>query len=175
MMQLSPVTASDNLRKKALDREVPYHMIPRQDLGLYEEADRKEWKSWQDQECVEVVPPTKAKEVLKRVPRSRLIRLRFVYRDKKTALRIAQTPLPVRAKARLCTRISRTLGHARNIEFDSPTVRQTGLMVFLQLVATFGWHAHWRKGDITAASLQGRQRDESTLGELYLAPPPRPL
>ncbi len=38
MAQLSPVTASDNLRKKALDREVPYHMIPRQDLALYEAA-----------------------------------------------------------------------------------------------------------------------------------------
>ena len=107
MAQLSPVTASDNLRKKALDREVPYHMIPRQDLALYEAAEIKEWKSWQDLECVEVIHPAKAKEVMKRIPRSRLIKLRFVYRDKNTALRTVQTPLPIKAKARLCAQGSR--------------------------------------------------------------------
>jgi hypothetical protein len=99
--QLVPVTASDNLRKKALDREVPFHMIPRKDIKLYEQAERKEWKSWQDLRCVEVVPPARARELLARIPKSRIIRLRFVYKDKNAALRTEQTPLPVRAKARL--------------------------------------------------------------------------
>ncbi len=128
------------------------------------------------QQCVEVIHPAKAKEVMKRIPRSLLIKLRFVYRDKNTALRTVQTPLPIKAKARLCAQGSREpLAMRGALKLDSPTVQRTGLMVFLQLVATFGWHSNWRKGDITAAFLQGRKRDESTLGELYLMPPSRPL
>ncbi len=68
------MTASDILHKQALDREVPYHMIPRKDLSLYEQAERNEWMSWQDLQCVGGAP-RKAKEIMKRLPRSRLIRL----------------------------------------------------------------------------------------------------
>ncbi len=57
--QLSPVTFSDNLRKKALDREVPYNAIPKKDLALHEEAKHTEWRAWQDLECVKVVPLVK--------------------------------------------------------------------------------------------------------------------
>ena len=48
-------------------------------------------------------------------------------------------------------------------------------MLFLQLVANFGWFNSWYKGDISAAFLQGRDRDVKTKGHLYLEPPSRPL
>ncbi len=114
---------------------------------------------------------------MKRLPRSRLIRLRFVYRDKNTALRTEQTPPPVRAKARLRAQTFREpLAIRGALKLGSPTVQRTGLMVFLQLSAIFGWHTHRRKGDITGAFLQGRkQARRGVFGELYLLPPARPL
>ena len=49
-------------------------------------------------------------------------------------------------------------------------------MVFLQLVVNFEWIPHWRKGDVTAAFLQGKKRDTEKNGRLFLKQPRnRPL
>jgi hypothetical protein len=64
---------------------------------------------------------------------------------------------------------------AGEVRLDAPTVQRIGIMVSLQLAASFGWHRNWHKGDITAAFLQGRLRDTEAFGKLYLVPPVRPL
>ena len=38
--------SSEKLKKKQLDKEIPYKQLPEKDLELYHEAERKEWKSW---------------------------------------------------------------------------------------------------------------------------------
>jgi hypothetical protein len=48
-------------------------------------------------------------------------------------------------------------------------------MVFLQLLVNLKWLGSWYKGDMTAAFLQGRPRDQAKLGQLFLVPPSRPL
>jgi len=104
------------------------------------------------------------------------MRLRFVYKDKNAALRMLQTPLPVKAKARLCAQRSREpLAMSGQVKLDSPTVQRVGVMVFLQLLVNFGWLKTWWKADITAAFLQGKDRDVEQRGRLYLYPPNQPL
>ena len=48
-------------------------------------------------------------------------------------------------------------------------------MVFLQLMVNISWVSTWRKGDVTAAFLQGAARNVEVFGVLYLEPPNRPL
>jgi hypothetical protein len=110
-------------------------------MGEYHRAEEKEWKSWVDAECVEVVAPAEARTIKDSIDKRRLIRLRFVYRDKNAGLRTEHTPLPVKAKERLCAQGSNEpLAMAGEVRLDAPTVQRIGIMVFLQLVASFGWH-----------------------------------
>ena len=78
-------------------------------------------------------------------------------------------PLAVKAKARLCAQaFNEPLARAGLIKVDSPTIQRVGIMIFLQLIANFGWTQHWRKGDIKAAFLQGKERDVEANGRLYI-------
>ena len=120
------------MKKKMLDREVAFHENPLQDRDLYRDAEKKEWASWCKTGCIKVTTPEQASVVRREVNRSRIIRLRFVYRDKNSSLRTPQTPLPVKAKARLCAQASHEpLAKQELIKLDSPTVHRVGVMLFL--------------------------------------------
>ena len=115
-------------------------------------------------------------DIYRDTPSTRFINLRFVYRDKNASIRTPQVWLPVKAKARICAQgFTEPMAKAGLVKLDSPTVQRVGIMVFLQLVANFGWTDTWRKGDVSSAFLQGTERDASK-GKLYLRPPrDRPL
>lgn len=116
---------------------------------------------------MEILSPAESVGVRQQIHRSRLIRLRFVYRDKNASVRTPLNDVPLKAKARLCAQASREpLALDGMLKLDSPAVHRLGIMVFLQVPANLGWTAGWFKGDITAAFLQGRPRDVETLGEL---------
>ena len=62
------------------------------------------------------------------------------------------------------------------IKVDAPTVQRVGVMLFLQLIANLNWQDGWRKGDVKAAFLQGKDRDTHAYADLYLRQPrDRPL
>ena len=94
------------LRKKMLDKEVPFSQIPSEHMKLYEEAEAKEWADWQKNGSVKTIPPGEAKQVRASTDPRRIINLRFVYRDKNASIRTPQSNLPVKAKARLCAQAS---------------------------------------------------------------------
>ena len=126
--------------------------------------------------CVRIVSPDETRRLRAGIDKRRLIRLRFVYRDKNSSMRTAQTPLPVNAKARLCAQASREPSAMQGlVKLDSPTVQRIGVMVFIQLVVNFKWTKYWYKGDISTEFLQGKDRDVETRGRLFLEPPSRPL
>ena len=173
---------TEKLKKKMLDKEVPYSQIPEKDLPLYHKAEEKEWDSWRDSESVRVVKGEDAKHVSETIDPARIISLRFVYRDNNASVRTPQNCLPVAAKARLCAQASKEpLAMAGKIKLDSPTVQRIGITIFLQHVVNFAievpaWIKTMRKGDISAAFLQGVKRDTDLRGRLFLKPPRgRPL
>ena len=167
---------SAKLEKKQLDKEVPYSQIDPRHRSLYHEAERKEWSSWTKNGSVRIVKGGEAKGIRSRIHKSKIIRLRFVYRDKNASIRTPQVPLPVKAKARLCAQASREpLAMMGLLKLDSPTVQRVGIGIFVQVTVNLKWQSHWRKGDITSAFLQGKGRDSEVKGELYLEPPTRPL
>ena len=151
--------------------------LPPGDLHLYVKAEEDEWKEWLQRESVRVCSVPESRNIEATVDPARIINLRFVYRDKNASVRTPQVPLPVRAKARLCAQAwNEPLAKAGLIKVDAPTVQRVGVMIFLQVVVNFRWQKKWRRGDIKAAFLQGRKRNVSAVGHLYLRPPRnRPL
>merc|ERR1712020_421213 len=128
-----------------LDREVPYHQIPPGDRELYHFAEAKEWADWRANGSVKILAKDESASIRRTTDPRRIIRLRFVYRDKNSSIRTPQTPLPVKAKARLCAQASgEPLAQAGLIKLDSPTVQRLGLMVFLQAVLNLKWTSTWR-------------------------------
>ena len=124
-------------------------------------------------DAVEVLGKHDSQQVIREKP-SRVLRSRYVFRNKNAGLVDEEgRALPVRAKARL-----RVQGQncpdcmTGEIRVDAPTVQHSTLLLFLHMVASFGWVDHWRNGDISSAFLQG----EETKGEpLYMYPPERGL
>jgi len=168
---------TDKVKKKLMDKEIPWDKIPPKDLPLYEKAEKDEWDEWQRRGSVRVCSLKESQEVQRTIDPARIIGLRFVYRDKNASIRTPQTDLPVKAKARLCAQAwNEPLAKAGLIKVDAPTVQRVGVMIFLQFTVNFKWVKHWRKGDVKAAFLQGKNRDVEVNGRLYLRPPKgRPL
>ncbi len=159
------------IKKKMLDKEIPYKEIPMKDRHLYHKAEEKEWSDWLKNKSVRIVKGKEVHDILRDTPASRIINLRFVYRDKNASIRTPQVWLPVKAKARMCAQgFTEPLARAGLVKLDSPTVQRIGIMVFLQITANFGWFDTWRKGDISSAFLQGTDRDAAK-GRLFLRPP----
>ena len=93
---------TDKVRKKMLDKEIPWEKLPKEDLKHYVQAEKAEWAEWQKRGSVRIMSLKESQHVLQTVDPARIIGLRFVYRDKNASIRTPQEPLPVKAKARLC-------------------------------------------------------------------------
>ena len=52
-------------------------------MSLYKEAEDKEWNEWQQRGSARIMTPAEPRKVMQTVGPSRIIGLRFVYRDKK--------------------------------------------------------------------------------------------
>ena len=156
-----------------MDKEIPFSRIPEKDKQAYQIAEKKEWDSWMQYDAVEVLGKHDSQQVIREKP-SRVLRSRYVFRNKNAGLVDEEgRALPVRAKARLCVQGQNCPDcMTGEVRVDAPTVQHSTLLLFLHLVASFGWVDHWRNGDISSAFLQG----EETKGEpLYMYPPERGL
>ena len=159
--------------KKALDKEIPYSKIAESDKQAYLEAEAKEWQSWLDYDAVQPLSVEESQEIL-RTKRERVLKCRFVYRNKHAGLvDAAGNPLPLKPKARLCVQGQHDPDCMSGlVKLDAPTVQHTSFMLFLHLVVSYGWIDFLRNGDISSAFLQG----EETTGEpLYMFLPERGL
>ena len=87
---------------KQNDKEIKWEDIPPIERELYHEAEAKQWKEHLHYEAVRVHPPEDAALLRQKVPRERILRARFAYRDKNAAKRRENPDTPPKAKARLC-------------------------------------------------------------------------
>ena len=167
--------ASMSRRKaqKALDKEIPFSKIPPKDRGLFNDAEGKEWQSWLDYDAVEILSEKDSQKIISDKPQ-RVLRSRFVYRDKHAGLvDEAGNKLAVKAKARLCVQGQHCPDcSSGEVRVDAPTIQHGTLMLYLHLTISFGWLKHWRNGDISSAFLQGA---ESKGEPLYMRAPDKGL
>ena len=137
-----------------------YHQIPVEQRKLYHDAEKAQWDEWLKFGSAKPLSPEETAEVRRTVHKSRILRSRFVYRDKNASLRTPQKPLPVKAKARLVVAGQNCPDCASGkVRVDAPTIQRTSVLVFLQTVANLGWASSLRSGDVASAFLQGTRRD----------------
>ena len=88
--------------QKQADKELKWSQIPEGEIPLYKEAEKKQWGEHLKYQAIKILPAHIAAGVRKRVPKERILKARFAYRDKNCAKRREDPSVPPKAKARLC-------------------------------------------------------------------------
>ena len=125
---------SDYVRKvkKALEKELPWSAVPEEHREIYKQAPDKEWTTWLKYEAVKVLDPECSRYVEQNTDPSRILAARVCYRDKN-----AVTPwLEVKPKARIVCR-GDSDPDLLELRRDAPTLTRLGLMLLLQLAASW--------------------------------------
>ena len=151
--------------QKALDKEIPWHMIPEDQQEGYAEALVKEWGTWCKYEATKPLDLAASSFVENNVDKKRILDTRVCYRNKNAAY----PWLPVKHKARIVCRGDRD-PDITVLRRDAPTMTRLSLMVLLQVAAA---KSQWFlfNADITGAFLQGDQKLASRKEALYLRQP----
>ena len=155
---------------KQNDKEIKWEDIPDGEKELYRVAEAKQWDEHLFYEAVRIHPPEDAALLRRKVPKDRILRARFAYRDKNVAKRREDPSVPCKAKARLCVG-----GHmdpdlrTGGVNTEAPTASKMALLTTLFFAIQCGWEL--AAGDVEAAFLNGV---ESKRG-LYFEVPKRGL
>ena len=163
-------SASLARRKKVEDRELKLNGMSDDMKQLFMQAIDKEWDSWLRYGSVRVLSLEQSLKTCETTDPRRILRSDMKLKDKNASLRSEQSPLPVLAKARFSAQ-GQFDPDARKglLKTDAHMVQRCGFYVFLQLTVNLGWLPQLRIGDISAAFLQGRERQGTA--NLYLEQP----
>ena len=168
MRRKGPMSAA--MRKKLLDREIPWSQIPDEQKPQFAEARDKEWDAWLRNRSVRVMTIEESEETEKNEDPARILRSDFKFKEKNNAFRSEENPLSLKAKERLCG-AGQDEPDAQEglLKLDAPTVQRVGFFCFLQVVVQKRWLAWFYLGDISEAFLQGTRRN--TGKRLFLRQP----
>ncbi|CAL1145601.1 unnamed protein product [Cladocopium goreaui] len=146
--------------EKALEKEIPWGMIPESERHLYIAAEEKQWKEHLEFGAVKPLTLEESERVKTEVDPARILPARFLYRDKHHAKRKIDPNIACKAKARLCVGGQRDpdLG-VKEMEVDAPTASRHSLLLGLQVALVRGWLVSI--GDIRAAFLNGVEAPRS--------------
>jgi hypothetical protein len=124
--------------QKALEREIPFHMIPDDQREGYADALAKEWQTWCKYEAVSVLDLEASEHVMANVDPSRILATRVCYRNKNVAF----PWMPIKYKARIvyCGDQDTDLLTLRR---DAPALARLSLMLICHDLSTgsvHDWH-----------------------------------
>ena len=154
-------------REKALEKEIPWTLIPEEVQGLFKEAEAKQYLEHRQHEALVPLSVEESREVAK-TKGDRILPSRFAYRDKHWSKRRQDPKAPWKPKARLVIGGHRDPDLTMGLNTHAPTISRQGILLLLQILASniiHGWTGH--AGDVTAAFLSG----ESLTRELFLRQP----
>ena len=140
--------------EKALDKELPWNMIPMEEKELYKEAEMKQWNEHVEFGAVRPLSLEESKKVEDQIGKERILPARFLYRDKNRSKRRQDDSIPCKPKARLCVGGQKDpdLGQIE-MNVDAPTASRHAVLLGLLLALARGWGV--AVGDIRAAFLNG--------------------
>ncbi|CAE7480578.1 GIP [Symbiodinium sp. CCMP2592] len=154
-------------REKALEKEIPWSLIPQEVQGLFKDAEAKQYLEHRQHEALIPLSVEESREVTK-TKGDRILPSRFAYRDKHWSKRKQDAKAPWKPKARLVIGGHRDPDLMKGLNTHAPTISRQGILLLLQILASnmaHGWTGH--AGDVTAAFLSG----ETLVRELFLRQP----
>ncbi|CAE7213744.1 GIP [Symbiodinium sp. CCMP2592] len=165
MMMKLPKTP--RAREKALEKEIPWRLIPAEQHSAFKEAEQKQWREHVQHGALEALSVSQSRQVLATKP-DRILGSRFAYKDKLWCQRKGNPSLGWKPKARLVIHGHRDPDLSKGLPTHAPTISRQGIHLLLQILASNlrkGWRGF--AGDVTAAFLCG----EELRRELYLRQP----
>ena len=130
--------------------------IPDTERQLYRDAEDKQWKEHVHYGAVRVLSMAETQQVRAEIPKERVLRSRFAYRDKNVAKRREDPSIPCKAKARLCIGGHKDPDLAEgSLNTEAPTASKASLSTLLFLAAQCEWKI--AAGDVEAAFLNGEE------------------
>jgi hypothetical protein len=156
--------------EKALEKEIPWHMISADEKDFFRAAEQKQWDEHLQYGAVRPLSLEESARVEVEVGKERILPSRFLYRDKNLAKRRSDPTVECKAKARLCVGGQRDpdLG-TTEMAVDAPTANRHSILLCLLLALSWSWRVSI--GDIRAAFLNGVEAPR----KLYFKQPVRGL
>ncbi|CAE7245428.1 RE1 [Symbiodinium sp. CCMP2592] len=154
-------------REKALEKEIPWNLIPSEAKDLFKNAEAKQYQEHRDHGALEPLSLEESREIAT-TKADRILPSRFAYRDKNWSKRRGNPAIDWKAKARLVIGGHRDPDLLKGLNTHAPTISRQGILLLLQILASnlqHGWSGH--AGDVTAAFLSG----EELTRELFLKQP----
>ena len=154
-------------KEKALEKELPWNMIPPEQHEGFRAAEMKQWEEHVEHGALEPLTVEQSREVW-RTRSDRVLNSRFAYRDKLWSRRREQPDVGWKHKARLVISGHKDPDLLKGLPTHAPTISRLGIHLLLQILASNlenGWTGH--AGDVTAAFLCGGELSR----ELYLRQP----
>ena len=154
-------------KEKALEKEIPWSLIPPEQHENFREAERKQWLEHVSHDALQPLSVSESRRILKD-KNDRILNSRFAYRDKLWSRRRAQPDVGWKPKARLVIAGHKDPDLTAGLATHAPTISRQGIHLLLQILASNlskGWRGF--AGDVTAAFLCG----EDLQRELYLKQP----
>ena len=154
-------------REKALEKEIPWHLIPPEAKELFKSAEAKQYQEHRDHGALEPIDLEESRRITS-AKGDRILPSRFAYRDKNWSKRRNDATIDWKAKARLVIGGHKDPDLLKGLNTHAPTISRQGILLLLQILASnleHGWTGH--AGDVTAAFLSG----EVLTRELFLRQP----
>ena len=140
-------------REKALEKELPWSLIPQEQHQGFKEAARKQWDEHVQHDALLPLTVEESRKVL-RTKADRVLNSRFAYRDKLWSRRRQDSSVGWKPKARLVIAGHKDPDLMDGLPTHAPTISRQGILLLLQILASnlnnaWGGYA----GDVTAAFL----------------------
>ena len=154
----------------AARKEYKWGSMSAEQKELFRQAAMTGWEVWIENDAVEVLSPSEADEVKKRLRKdgeaSKILQPRFVYTDKNDGLRTEDRPMEIKASARLVVPGYQDVS-AYSIRKDAPTASRLMQHVLFALTAS-KFKQGWRllSADVKSAFLKGDPYVESSTSRM---------
>ncbi|CAE7221929.1 GIP [Symbiodinium sp. CCMP2592] len=154
-------------REKALEKEIPWSMVPEDQKPNFRQAERKQYDEHREHGALDPLSVEDSRRIARERP-ERVLNSRFAYRDKHWSRRRESPDVGWKPKARLVIAGHRDPDLLSGLPTHAPTISRQGIHLLLQILASNlnkGWKGY--AGDVTAAFLCGEDLER----ELYLRQP----
>ncbi|CAE7226615.1 RE2, partial [Symbiodinium necroappetens] len=154
-------------REKALEKEIPWRLIPESQHEAFRQAELKQWREHVDHQALLPLSVEESRAIAQDRPH-RILGSRFAYKDKLWCQRKTNPEVGWKPKAHLVIHGHRDPDLMKGLATHAPTISRQGIHLLLQVLASNlkkGWRGF--AGDVTAAFLCGEQLDR----ELFLRQP----
>ena len=161
------VPKTERGRQKALEKELPWSLIPKEQHEGFKQAEQKQWLEHVEHDALEPLTVEDSRRIL-REKGSRVLNSRFAYRDKLWSRRRQEPSVGWKLKARLVISGHKEPDLLQGLPTHAPTISRQGILLLLQILASnleAGWTGH--AGDVSAAFLCGEKLER----ELFLRQP----